>query len=194
MRVLVIYANPVRSSFGATLHGIVLRKLTARGHQCDDCDLYAEAFNPVLSEKERSQYHDTQLNRLGVEAYAERVLAADAIVLAYPVWNEGFPAILKGFFDRVFVPGVSFNIGKNGAVAPNLRELKRLAAVCTYGADRLSTILMGDPPRRVVKRLIRSMAVHHVACEYLACYGMNKCTQERRARFLKSIEANFEAW
>jgi putative NADPH-quinone reductase len=120
MRVLVIYANPVRSSFGASLHETVIRKLTAKGHQCDDCDLYAEAFDPVMSEKERSQ--------------------------------------------------------------------------CTYGADRLSTIVMGDPPRRVVKRLIRSMAVHHVVCEYLACYGMNKSTPERRARFLKSIEASFEAW
>jgi NAD(P)H dehydrogenase (quinone) len=194
MRVLVIYANPVRSSFGASLHETVIRKLTAKGHQCDDCDLYAEAFDPVMSEKERSQYHDTRSNRLGVDKYVERVLAAEAIVLAYPVWNEGFPAILKGFFDRVFVPGVSFNIGKNGAVSPNLSRLKRLAAVCTYGADRLSTIVMGDPPRRVVKRLIRSMAVHHVVCEYLACYGMNKSTPERRARFLKSIEASFEAW
>ena len=194
MRVLVIYANPVRSSFGAALHETVIRKLTANGHQCDDCDLYAEAFDPIMSEKERSQYHDTERNRLGVEAYAERVLAADAIVLAYPVWNEGFPAILKGFFDRVFVPGVSFKIGGDGSVTPNLTKLKRLAAVCTYGADRLSTILMGDPPRRVVKRLIRSMASHHVTCQYLACYDMNHSTPERRASFLKYIEQSFEAW
>ena len=75
MRVLVIYANPVRSSFGAALHETVIRKLTANGHQCDDCDLYAEAFDPIMSEKERSQYHDTERNRLGgVSRYPERIL------------------------------------------------------------------------------------------------------------------------
>jgi NAD(P)H dehydrogenase (quinone) len=42
-----------------------------------------------------------------VQGYVDRVLAAQALVLVFPVWNFGFPAILKGFFDRVFLPGVS---------------------------------------------------------------------------------------
>jgi NAD(P)H dehydrogenase (quinone) len=66
---------------------------------------------------------------------ADRLLAAEALVLIYPVWNEGFPAILKGFFDRVFIPGVSFTIGPDGAPVPNLPKLRKLAAVCTYGAS-----------------------------------------------------------
>jgi NAD(P)H dehydrogenase (quinone) len=78
--------------------------LRSRGHEVDDCDLYAERFDPVLSEIERIQYHDIKLNRAPVAAYADRLLAAEALILIYPVWNEGFPAILKGFFDRVFVP------------------------------------------------------------------------------------------
>ena len=69
-------------------------------------------------------------------------------VLVYPVWNEGFPAILKGFFDRVFIPGVSFEIGADGAATPSLSNLKKLAAICTYGADRVTTFLLGDPPKR----------------------------------------------
>ena len=64
-------------------------------------------------------------------AYADGLLAAEALVLIYPVWNEGFPAILKGFFDRVFIPGVSFKIGPDGAAIPNLQKLRKLAAVCT---------------------------------------------------------------
>src|SRR5471030_131246 len=194
MRILVLYANPSEKSFGAVLHGRTVETLRSRGHDVDDCDLYAEDFDPVMSRQERDDYHNTSANAAGVAQFAKRVVAAEALVLVYPVWNEGFPAILKGFFDRVFIPGVSFKIGGNGSVTPNLTKLKRLAAVCTYGADRLSTILMGDPPRRVVKRLIRSMASHHVTCKYLACYDMNHSTPERRARFLKLIERSFEAW
>ena len=44
----------------------------------------------------------------------ERLLAAEALVFSFPVWNMGFPAILKGFVDKVFLPGVSFSLKENG--------------------------------------------------------------------------------
>jgi putative NADPH-quinone reductase len=64
------------------------------------------------------------------------LLAAETLVLVYPVWNEGFPAILKGFFARAFIPGVSFQIGPDGASTPNLGNLTKMAAACTYGGIR----------------------------------------------------------
>ncbi|HEX7532238.1 MAG TPA: NAD(P)H-dependent oxidoreductase, partial [Methyloceanibacter sp.] len=72
--------------------------------------------------------HPLNTNRAPVAAFANRLLAAEALVLIYPVWNEGFPAILKGFFDRVFIPGVSFTIGSGGVATPNLQKLEKLAA------------------------------------------------------------------
>ena len=125
LRILVLYANPVTVSFGATLHREVVRTLRSRGHEIDDCDLYAERFDPVLSEQERMQYHDLKLNRAHIDAYADRLMAAEALILVYPVWNEGFPAILKGFFDRVFIPGVSFTVGPDGALVTNLQKLRK---------------------------------------------------------------------
>jgi putative NADPH-quinone reductase len=62
LRILILYANPVIASFGATLHRQVVTTLRSRGHEIDDCDLYAERFDPVLSEQERMQYHDINLN------------------------------------------------------------------------------------------------------------------------------------
>jgi NAD(P)H dehydrogenase (quinone) len=194
VRVFILYANPVGASFGAALHSQVVATLRSRGHEIDDCDLYAESFDPVMSEQERIDYHDTKANTAHVSAYANRLLAAEALVLVYPVWNEGFPAILKGFFDRVFIPGVSFKIGPDGAASPSLQNLKKIAAVCTYGADRLSTVLLGDPPRRVVKRLLRAMPGHSVRCDYLGLYDMNHTTPERRAAFLGRVKSVFESW
>jgi NAD(P)H dehydrogenase (quinone) len=192
--VLILYANPVPTSFGAALHAQVVATLLKNGHHVDDCDLYAEAFDPLLSRRERSEYHNTSVNRERVASYADRVLGAEALVLAYPVWNEGFPAILKGFFDRVFIPGVSFEMGPDGSVTPSLANIQKLAAVCTYGADRLATFLMGDPPRRVVKRLLRATPGHSVSCEYLAHYNMNRSTPQTRAAFLEKVRRAFEAW
>jgi len=194
MRVLVLFAHPLEASFGAALHRQVIDALRSRGHEIDDCDLYLEAFDPIMSKHDLSDYHNTAINRVRVASYVDRLLAADALVLVFPVWNEGFPAILKGYFDRVFLPGATFEIGEDGSAKPSLRNLTKLAAVCTYGSDRLSTMLLGDPPRRVVKRLLRATPGHRVTCDYVAHYDMNHTSLERRVSFLNRVKCVFEAW
>jgi putative NADPH-quinone reductase len=194
MRVFILHANPSNKSFGAALHERVIEALRSGHHEVDDCDLYAEGFNPVMSQKERENYHDTTANLAEIGPLAARLLAAQGLVLVYPVWNEGFPAIMKGFFDRVFIPGVSCKMNADGSVTPSLEKLTKLAAVCTYGADRISTFLLGDPPRRVVKRLVRAMPGHSISCDYLAQYDMNHTTPHRRATFLNKVGRAFEAW
>ena len=194
MRVLVVYAHPVDTSFVAALHAKAVATLRARGHEVDDCDLNAEGFNPVMSRQERIDYHNLQLNRANVGPYVDRLLAAEALVFVHPVWNYGFPAILKGFVDKVFLPGVSFTLAPDGSYTPSLRHIRKLAAVCTYGGDRLRTIVMGDPPRRFFKRSMRSLVGFDARCDYLAHYGMNKTTPERRARFLAKVGEVFARW
>lgn len=191
MRVLVLYAHPNPASFGAALHEVVVSGLTAAGHEVDDCDLYAEGFWPVLSEAERIGYHNLAGNRDPVAGYVERVLKAEALVLCFPVWNFGYPAILKGFFDRVFLPGVSFRM-VDGKATPNLHNIRRLAAVTTYGGTRWRALLMGDPPRRIVCRALRAVCHPLASPRYLAHYDMNRSTPESRAGFLEKVRAGMQ--
>jgi NAD(P)H dehydrogenase (quinone) len=89
---------------------------------------------------------------------------------------------------------VSFTIGPDGAPMPNLQKLRKLAAVCTYGSSRTITFLLGDPPKRVVKRLVRSMPGHAVHCDYLAYYDMDHSTAEKRTAFLEKVRRAFVTW
>ena len=118
--------------------------------------------------------------------YVERVRAAEALVLSFPVWNFGYPAILKGFFDRVFLPGVSFELTADGGLAPKLQNIRKLAAVCTYGGSRLRAILAGDPPRKVVTRVLRA-TTGFAPCTYLARYDMNRATEAGCQKFLARV-------
>jgi putative NADPH-quinone reductase len=186
MRVLVIFAHPVETSFGAALHAATVESLRAAGHEVDDCDLYAEGFNPVLSREERLNYHDDQVCTKPVQNYVDRVRAAEGLVLVYPVWNFGFPAILKGFFDRVFLPGVSFRL-ENGLVWPNLHNIRKLAAVTTYGGHRWRAMLMGDPPRKLVKRMLRAVVHPLASSHYFALYDLNRASDATRANFLERV-------
>lgn len=194
MRVLVIYAHPVETSFVASLHGRVVDTLREGSHVVDDCDLNAEGFDPVLSRQDRIDYHDPASDRGRVAPHIERLKAAEALVFVYPVWTFGFPAILKGYLDRVWLPGVAFELDARGHLAFTLRHVRRLAAVCTYGGERWRAMLMGDPPRRLVKRMIRAHVAPRSRCDYLACYDMNHTTPERRAAFMARVEQRFAAW
>ena len=93
-------------------------------------------FDPVLSAEQMRSYVDVTLNTREVEAYVERLRAADALALVFPVWFDGLPAIMQGYFQRVFLPGVATVIDAHGLFHPNLRNLKRMAAVCAYGETR----------------------------------------------------------
>jgi putative NADPH-quinone reductase len=194
VRVLVLFAHPVETSFNAALHDKLVATLRSRGHQVDDCDLNAEGFDPVLSRQDRIDYHTVGVNRARVAPYVDRLLAAEALALSFPVWNMGFPAILKGFLDRVLLPGVSFDLTDDGVYTPHLHNIKRLGAVCTYGGTRLLAISVGDPPRRVVKRVLRSVIAPGSPCDYLAHYDMNHTKPERRAAFLDKVAATFAYW
>ena len=189
---LVLAAHPVPDSYGAALRRATVGALEARGCDVDLCDLYAEGFDPVLGEAERRGYHDTPENEGPVAPYVERLRAADVLVMVFPVWNFGYPAILKGFLDRVFVPGVSFRL-EAGRVVPNLTRIRRLAAVTTYGGTRVRAMLCGDPPRKCVTR-----AVWHVcrprATRYLALYDMNRADDARRGAFLDRVGREMRAF
>jgi len=189
-RALVLFAHPCPESFGAALHTRIVDTLTNRGWDVDDCDLNAEGFQPVLTEVERRGYHDEATNIDPVRDYVERLRAAEALIFSFPVWNFGYPAILKGFLDRVFLPGVSFNIVE-GKVAPNLTHVTKLAAVTTYGGTRWRAFGAGDPPRKHFTR-----AVWHVTrpekMRYLALYDMNRASDAKRAAFLDKVGQEME--
>ncbi|WP_198374281.1 NAD(P)H-dependent oxidoreductase [Neoroseomonas rubea] len=186
MRVLVLFAHPLADSFHAALHAAALGGLARAGHEIDDCDLYAEGFDPVLSAEERRNYHDPALNSRLVAPWVERVQKAEAIVCVFPTWCFGPPAILKGFFDRVFLPGVSFRL-ENGVAKPALTNIRRIAGIVTYGRPWWTALLMGDPPRMAVTRYLRVLTGWKAKAEYLALYDMNRATQARREAFVARV-------
>lgn len=191
VKALVLFAHPCEESFSGALHRVVVETLQRRGWEVDDFDLNAEGFSPVLTAAERRAYHDVGVNTAPVQGYVDRLRAVQALVLVFPVWNFGFPAILKGFFDRVFLPGVSFRL-EDGFVKPNLTNIRKLAAVTTYGGTRVRALLAGDPPRHVVKRAIRHVC-RPDTMRYLALYDMNRVTQDRRRRYLAAVRREMEA-
>ncbi|EJK78342.1 NAD(P)H-dependent oxidoreductase [Rhizobium sp. AP16] len=191
MRVLVLHSHPVEESYGAALHRQTIESLQAAGHEVDDCNLYAEGFDPVLTRHGRMIYHDYPENTEAVKSYVERLQRAEGLVIVTPVWNFGFPAILKGYFDRVWLPGVTFEL-VNGKVTSKLKHIQKLGAVMTYGADPFRAFIVGNPPKKIIKRMIRAMIKPFAPVVFLAHYDMNRSTDETRKRFLEKVKREME--
>jgi NAD(P)H dehydrogenase (quinone) len=173
MRFLVLYAHPLKDSFQSAVHRCVVEALTAAGHAVDDCDLYAEGFQPALTPGERKVYHDVASNTASLPKEIDRLLKAEGLVFVFPTWWYGMPAILKGYFDRVWLPGVTFEVVA-GRTRPLLSRVIRYAVVTTYGSPWwLNTIMLGDPNRRVFMRGIRHVVSPNARTLWIAQYGLD---------------------
>jgi putative NADPH-quinone reductase len=193
MRVMVVYAHPVEASFNAAVHKVVVETLRSRGHEVDDCDLYAESFPAIMSRQDRLLYHDIPANRALAEPWIERLEAAEALVLVFPTWVFGPPAILKGFLEKVFVPGVAFEL-VDGKVRGALRHLKRVGGVSTYGGTRWRAVLAGDPPRKIFSRVLRAYVGPGVPISFQGCYDMNRNQERELKAFLEKVRASYSSW
>ena len=194
MRILVIFAHPLETSFVSALHARIVEILRSRGHIVDDLDLHAEKFDPVMSREGLLHYVDTRTNTLEVEAYVQRLKAAEALILVFPVWFDGLPAIMQGYFQRVFLPGVATRVDEEGLFHPNLHHIKRMAAVCAYGEGRPDVLAKNDPPHRFVRDNIRALIDPKGRFEYLPLYSMDFNASARRAAFMKRVTRVFESW
>jgi NAD(P)H dehydrogenase (quinone) len=190
MRMLVIYAHPLEDSYAAALRDTVVAALTASGHLVDLCDLYGQSFDPVLSAHERRVYRDAASNTAAVSDQVERLRRAEGVIVVFPSWWYGMPAILKGYFDRVWLPGVAFEFGPQ-AIRPLLTNIRLFGVVTTTGAPEWFTrIYMGNPSRKVLMRgLARLLVARGAERFWLALYGMENATAAKRSAFIDQVKA-----
>jgi NAD(P)H dehydrogenase (quinone) len=196
MRVLAIYCHPDDTSFASAAHRSVLETLSKAGHAVTDLDLYREGFRPVLSLEERIEYSDTERYYQSVEKYAQQLASAEAIVAVYPTWWYGMPAMLKGYFDRVWAPGIAFDVTKEGGVdTSRLSHIRRLGVVTTYGASWwFIRFYMGNPERKFWSRGVRALCGSGCRLDWLVQYDMDRAPHSRLDRFLERLQRTFAGW
>ena len=128
----MVTAHPDADSFTSAVAASAQRGMQRAGHQVVSLDLYALGFTPAMSPAERTAYHtDAPLIDPLTIAHAELVRRAQALVFVYPTWWGGPPAILRGWLERVLVPGVSFRFDEHGKVRPALTHVRRIVGIST---------------------------------------------------------------
>jgi putative NADPH-quinone reductase len=190
MNVLVVHAHPSLASYSRAVCDTAEKALRGSGHQVTVLHLDDDGFRPAMSAAERIAYHSgAPILDPQVERHAELVGQAEAIVFVYPTWWAGPPAILNGWLERVFVPGVAFQLDpRTNRVRPGLRRVRRLIGISTYGSSRLYVRMLNDPGRRTILRALRMVCARRCRRTWLALYGMDTSTRAEREAFLARVE------
>lgn len=194
MNCLIVRAHPLEENLTRRFSDFASRRLEAAGHEISLIDLYAENFDPRLTTAERTSYYAGEYDRSDVERHLDALGRADMLVLAFPTWWFGPPAIMKGWLDRVMAPGVAFDHGRDfGPIVPRLVNLKRVVVVTTLGSpwwvDRLA---LRRPVRRVLKTAVFGGCAPNARFTYLPFYQAEKASAGSIARFERRIGRTLE--
>ena len=151
MKVLIVYAHPEPNSLNGIMKDLTAKILRENGHEVKISDLYGMNFKAVLNQDDFTQRKDDekfnpileQLNALGTGSIAqdikdedEKIKWADMLIFQFPVWWSSIPAILKGWIDRVFLPGVVHNVAEGKIYNTGLLKGKKAMLSFTTGAIR----------------------------------------------------------
>ena len=100
--------------------------------------------------------------------------------------------MLKGWFDRMFGPGIALDLSDPAQAKPMLLHIERIAGISTYGRPRWRAIAMCDPPRRINKRYLPWFTGSRAKVRYHALYHMNTASEAKRLRFLATVRRQME--
>lgn len=186
MRFLVVYCHPVPESFCAAVRDTAIEALKARGDEVRLVDLYAERFDPVMPADERRSYNDRSPVDPDLVRHAEYLKWAEAILFVYPTWWYGLPAMLKGWFDRVWAKDIAFSL-EGGQLRPLMTHVRKVGIVTTCGAPRWWSWVVGQPGRKTILRGLRANCARSCRTMYLAHYLMDSSTERSRSAFLGKV-------
>ena len=190
VHVLVVQAHPRADSLCAQLALAAERGLQRAGHDVTTLRLYDEGFQATMTEAERVAYHgDAPVLDPMVAAHAVAVRTAEALVFVYPTWWMGLPAIMKGWLERVLVPGVAFTFDeRTHKVTPTLDHVRRIVGITTYGSPRWHSRLVGDGGRRTLLRALRMVCGWRTHTSWFGLWRVEQVSDDARAAFVRRVE------
>jgi NAD(P)H dehydrogenase (quinone) len=190
MLIQLVHCHPLTESFNHALFRAARAALERGGHRVVATDLYRDGFAPAMTAAERQSYYSGAYDDAEIAELTRVLREVEGIIFCFPHWWFAMPAMMKGYFDRVWGPGIAFTHDLAGArIKPLLGHIRLFGVITSYGSPWWVTRLVaGDPGRKVLMRALKSMCGNARAF-YLAHYDMDRSTPESRRRFIARVEA-----
>jgi NAD(P)H dehydrogenase (quinone) len=188
VRTLVVTCHPLPDSFTAAVAERAISTLRERGDELRVTDLYGERFDPLFTAAERERHLEPGPDP-AVAHHADDLKWCERLVLVYPTWWSGQPAMMKGWIDRVWVRDVAFDLPpESNRVHARLRNVRRLVAITTHGSSKFVNAVEGEVGKRTVTRTLRAVCHPLARTTWIAMYGVDTASDSQRRAFLDRVE------
>jgi NAD(P)H dehydrogenase (quinone) len=194
VRCLIVLAHPLGESLSAHLAKVAGTQARAVGWDVTVRDLYADDFDPRLIGAERASYY-TGFDGTAVATERAELQATDVLILVFPTWWFSFPAILKGWFDRVWAPGTAYDHAPDfGPMRPRLTNLRGVLGITTMGSPAwVDWLIMFRPLQRILRWAIIRPCAPQSYVRSCTLYRAETADPERIARFEAGMTTEIKA-
>lgn len=124
MNYLIINSHPYEGSFNIAAAQQITAALIEKGNEVVNINLITDGFNPVMTSEDLRLWTKGQSGDPLVQKYMAAIEQADTLIFPFPVWWGLMPAILKGFLDKVLLPGWAYDVGSHGEMIGRLIHKK----------------------------------------------------------------------
>lgn len=191
-KTLVVICHPKPTSLTRAAAARVVAGIEQAGCRLRVLDLDAMDFDPVLRLAEVRGHLGSPDARPDLAQHFEALRWAERLVLVYPTWFSGQPARLKGWFDRVWMNQVAFELPEGAdRISGRLRNIRQIHVVTSHGSTRRVNWAQGNSGRIRVRRTLRVLC--HPLCRttWTAIYDVDNTPDEEIARWLDQLEDRF---
>jgi NAD(P)H dehydrogenase (quinone) len=205
MNILIVYAHPEPKSFNGAMKDLAYQALREAGHSVQISDLYALHFDATggandfteIADKDFFNYLNEQVRATNeggfvpeVKTEMEKVVWADFLLFQFPLWWFSFPAIVKGWIDRVFAMGFSYEIRRN--FESGIFRGKRAMLALTTGSPGI--LFRSDGKLGSIEDILHHIhwgMLRYVGMDVLppfVAFGAARATPEQRAAYLEAYK------
>ena len=188
MKSTIIYAHPYEKSFNHGILETVVKGLTDHHHDIELIDLNAENFNPVMTRNDLSFFSQGNFADPKVGEYQKKIENSDHLFFIFPIWWNDAPAILRGFFDKVFLKNWAYIPKKSGMLQGRLKQIKKATLIMTMGAPEIyyHLAIKSSIAKNIARAILLTCGIRNV--EMIGLCAVDKVNDSKRKKWLAGIE------
>lgn len=188
----IIYTHPNAGSFNHEVLNRLSNHFSRNDEEFQVIDLYAEKFDPVLSEADLALYSQGKSTDPMVKMYQRRIKNSDEVIFIFPIWWHNLPAMLKGFLDKVMLSNFAYD--ESSGWKGLLTNIKKVTVITTSTITKDYLVNQcGDPISGVfINRTLADIGLDPKHSNWIHFGQVNTTTDEKRNEFLDEVVKLYE--
>lgn len=191
--VTIIFSHPKHDGVNGKVYHSILNYCQEAGITYTSIDLYKDGFSPLLTAEELDGFYNGEAIDPLVKKYQDILMKTETLILVFPIWFNEYPAIFKGFYDRVCLGKFAFEYVPGG-VRPRLTHIKRsLVATTSHAPTEVLRDVQGNMiENQVIGHMLKTIGVEE--SKWVNFGGVQEASEDRLKDFIVFLKSEIQSF